>query len=467
MNCAQRHVRQRQRVRSLTLFSAFAWQAVQTICCFAQAPPDPAVIFQAQLEARVARSPGDATSWRLLGKWRLQRGDRQGAQDALLRAVQLDPGNPAARFCLAQALLALGRSDEAVAHLKEVLALAPQSEYAQQAQAHLAQLLPPEQASRVVQASYEIKQFDGADVPKLLADRPLPLDDSPWPWNIHVESGALYNTNVALSPLRRDLDAKPRESFQGFFNTSLEYALWDGGGWRVGPAFTGYFSANEGDFQAFNLQSYQPGAFLEYATLLGDDRVLVPRVQYDYTLDRLGDLTFGQRHALGVSLADYARSGGFRIVYWTIDFTDFVNDGQSPPLTSRDGWTNTLGLSRTFEPALDCVNSFRLGAEVQRADTEGRDHRYNGVAINGDIELPLWSGASLRLEGGLGYRDYPDFDLSPPRNEFIWQAGLRCRQQLTDHWSLSLVVNYQRFDSENEAYAADRYVGGLVTTVEF
>ena len=71
MHCAQQCLRLRQRVKVLTLLSAFAWQSIQAISCFAQVPPDPAAIFQTELEARVARSPNNATSWRLLGKWRL------------------------------------------------------------------------------------------------------------------------------------------------------------------------------------------------------------------------------------------------------------------------------------------------------------------------------------------------------------------------------------------------------------
>src|SRR5262249_12816605 len=160
-----------------------------------------------------------------------------------------------------------------------------------------------------------------------------------------LESGLLYNTNVALSPTNRELDPNSHASFQAFLNPELEYSLIDAQGWRLGPMFTGYFTANEHDFDDLNLASYQPGAFIEYAMAMGDG-VLVPRVDYDYTLDRFGGSDFGQRHALTFSLS-HLHAELDRVLYWTIDYTNLIDDGQTPELSSRDGWTYTLGLSHT------------------------------------------------------------------------------------------------------------------------
>jgi hypothetical protein len=41
------------------------------------------------------------------------------------------------------------------------------------------------------------------------------------------------------------------------------------------------------------------------------------------------------------------------------------------------------------------------------------------------------------------------------------------RWQITACWSASLTGSYDRFDSDNELFAADRFVGGVTTVVEF
>jgi hypothetical protein len=432
----------------------------------AQPPAAPQAAIRAQLEARVQHSPADATAWRLLGKLRRQAGDVAGAADALRRAAQLDPESAAAQFDLAQALLASDQPQAAVAYFERVVELAPESDYGRQAQAQLTRLRP-QNDSQVKQAGYEIKRFERAEIAERIIGRdreelPGGTYEPLSPWSLRLESGFLYNTNVALSPTNRELDPNPRESFQAFLNPEIEYSLVDTGPWRLGPAFTGYFTANESDFDDLNLESYQPGAFVEHTVAL-DEGVLVPRVQYDYTLDRFGGVDFGQRHAMSVSM-HHLHPWIDRLLYWTTDHTDFADDGATPELSSRDGWTHTVGLEHTLHLAALDVG---LGIELQRADVQGRDFRYNGIGISGDVGICLCDGLKLLLTGGIGYRDYPDAEIDPSRNELFWHAASELRWQLTEHWSASLTASYERFDSENELFTADRFVGGVTTALEF
>ena len=62
---------------------------------------------------------------------------------------------------------------------------------------------------------------------------------------------------------------------------------------------------------------------------------------------------------------------------------------------------------------------------------------------------------------------YPDAELDPSRNELLWHAATELRWQITEHWSASLTATYDRFDSNNELFSADRFVGGITTALEF
>jgi hypothetical protein len=108
-----------------------------------------------------------------------------------------------------------------------------------------------------------------------------------------------------------------------------------------------------------------------------------------------------------------------------------------------------------------------LGVELQRADLVGSDYRYHGISLNGDAAVWLVDCLKLRLEWGAGYRDYPDADFDPSRNEVVWHVATELRWQITACWSASLTGSYDRFDSDNELFAADRFVGGVTTVVEF
>jgi hypothetical protein len=417
------------------------------------------------LESRVASKPGDASSWRMLGRIYKQSGDVPQAYQALQQAVQLDPLSAAAHFDFALVSMDLNHLQMAADHFQRVVELAPNSQYAQTSRTHLPHLPAPQARNDVIQAGYEIKRFDGSEQ---LEDLPgdSRLDEPPSPLSIRIDAGGLYNTNVTLTPTSRSFFSEEGASFQGFLNPDMEYRLLNGQLWRSGPTLIGYFSVNESDFQDLNLQSYQPGWFIE-RSLSGDRAVLVPRVQYAFTHDEFNGLTFGNRHALTSSVTTYWDRGDTSIVYWTIDYTNFADDGSLPSATSRDGWTNTVGLSHLWLVGRTHLRSIGGGADVQFADTIGSDFTYAGISLFLDADIPLTAKTSLVLEGGWGTRDYFRFELTPSRNENIWRAGGRLQQRINDRWLLALVFSYDRFDSENELFQAQRYVTGVVTTFQY
>ena len=433
--------------------------------CFAQpggggSPRQP----REYLEARVRDNPEDASGWRMLGKVRAQTGDVVLAGEALERAVALDPRNVAANFDLGELLANAGRLPAAADKFRHVTRLAPQSEYAREARERLARM-PPELAGEVVPAGYEIKRFDAVDqTGPLLKFEPLP--EPRRPYSLHIETGALYNTNAALTPTSREFFASTAESFQGFFNPDIEYRLLDGDLWRAGPRFIGYFNLNEGPFSSLNLQSYQPAFFAERSVPLAST-VLVPRAQYAFTHDAFQGQMFANRHALTTSLTSFWDTGNTTIGYWTGDYTNFADDGGDPAASSRDGFNTAVGASHVHLVDLTRVRALSGGVEFQYADTVGTNFSFAGVSLHGEIELPLAETWSAVLEGGWGYRDYFESALVPSRNENIWWAGARVRKFISPNWSVAAVASYNRFDSANTFFQAERLIAGIVSIHEF
>lgn len=416
---------------------------------------------------RLRESPDDAAAWRMLGRIRLQQKRLAEARSAFQQSVKLDPTSAAAHFDLGRVLVELGKKDEARIHLKQVVKLAPESDYALDARPLLDRI--GEGESDVKRAGYQIRRFDGTQsVEPLLREKTEQERRSGLfaPFGFRLEAGALYNSNVALAPVSRELSPQQPASAQGFVAPELEWVFLDRQKWRAGTTLAGYFNLNEGNFRQFNLQSYQPGLFVESFHAVGTV-VLIPRVSYGFTHDEFDGETFGNRNALTPSLWASWNEQDSSLLYWTINYSNFLNDGAVPSITSQDGWTNVIGLSHDHLVEWRSLQLLRAGVDYMRADTRGSDYRFNGVNLYAEAVFVLGWQTELKLTGGWGYRDYADFQFTPSRNENIWRGGTELRKYFNDHVSAALVFNYVRFDSKNPLFAAERYLTGVVTTIVY
>jgi len=294
------------------------------------------------LKRRVAERPGDASAWRLLGHWHLGRGEAEEALGSLDRAVALDPKSVAAQLDRAKALIAMGRAELAREPLAVVLDLAPESEHGLEAGA-LMTTLPPGGDGPVKRASYEVRRFDGTtpedrdpiekqQFGRLLDGGTLtpPVGPQPLPrYSLTLETGVLYDTNVALSPSSRELSPGNLKSAQAFFAPELEYRVFNTPTWRAGATFGGNFTVNEDHVRQFNLQSFRPGAFLERDVLWGET-LLVPRLQYDFGYDLFDFDPFATRHSLTGSVIAIEPTGHTWLASLSGDVTDFQDDGSTP-----------------------------------------------------------------------------------------------------------------------------------------
>ena len=418
-----------------------------------------------QLEQRVKTHPEDGAAWRLLAKGWIDRGMFSEAEPAAERAVALRPLSVAAWFDLGRVKQALGKKAEAREAYRTVLDLAPEGDSADSAKAELDTLGEAEQA--VVPAGFEVRQFDGQEYLDRLEDkRPAERRWFSEALEARVEMGLLYNSNVALAPVSRQLAPGDRSSAQLFAAPDLQWTLRDDTTWRTGPTFRGHFTRNESDFDRFNLQSYRPGWFGEWFLFSGE-RIFVPRVDYEFTHDEFAGHTLGNRHAVLSSLAAYWNDQQATYLFYGVDHTNFVRDGILPRITSQDGWTHTLGVSHDVAMPYRYLRLVRAGLDLTRTYARGSDYRFNGINLFAEGIVPLVPTVELTLGGGWGYRDYFDFEFSPSRDEFLWNANAELRKYFSETLSAALVMDYDNFDSDNRFFAAERFVAGGVVEVRF
>jgi tetratricopeptide (TPR) repeat protein len=478
------------------------WTLFHAAGALAQAPGSPAGAdpMLSLLQQMVAEDPTRADSWRLIGRIHRQHNRVPEAIDAFRRALAQQPDNAAAHHDFGELMAQLGDHSAAAFHFDQVMLLAPSSSYAARlvergirppprmaAPVGMPIMAPPPAgipnllggsgptwgaedvaangARDLTTVGYEIQTFDGADdlerrLNQLESDVASPAKTV----RAFVELGALYNTNVALTPISRELTGNAAASFQGFLSPDLEWIALSAGRWRSGPLLRGYFTVNEDDFRSLNLASFQPGAFLERDASWGASEV-IGRVDYVYSLDLLDGDRFGDRHALTASLTTILPEADVIYAYVTASRSEFAEDGADPAVDSLDGTAVSGGVSRFFQTGWELLPTWSLGADAEWADTEGADFRYRAVNLHGDTTFQLTERLSFTPRGGIGYRNYPDFTGPVSRDELTWRASGRLRWRWTEWLSTSAVVNHDRFASDNEEFDTERTEAGVVLTL--
>lgn len=459
-------VRRRRRLRSVifVLLASVLWHGARGLSAqeAVQFPSAAEVLLRDRLE----RQPDDPSTWRMLGRWLIEQGRSEEAYEVLRQTVERDGLSAAAWFDYGRAALAAGDVVEAAGAFRNVLELAPDSEYAGPAAAWLDAQAP--RTEEVQQTGYEIRQFNGLE--QAGDDPVVPLSESLEarlsPLRLRIDAGLLFNDNVALAPLSRSLTAGRQDSLQLTFSPDVEYRLWESGDWRIGPRFGGDFTWNRERLDRFNLQSYRPGWYVE-RDLFTASAVWTARLGYEFAHDEFHGRTFGNRHAVASSLTGFWNNDQATTFYWTVDYTNFAADGPLPSVTSADGWTNTIGCLHEWSFDSPFIRLLRLGVQVQRADAVGADQTFNGAGIHGEVWIPLTQRLDARLRGSWGIRNYPDFQSGVPRDEQLWSVGGELRHQWSKHWSVRLVTSFDRFDSQNPEYDARRFFTGLLMGYEY
>ncbi|HUG18399.1 MAG TPA: hypothetical protein VMM56_05440 [Planctomycetaceae bacterium] len=430
------------------------------------------------LQQRIRENPEHSDSWRLLGR-HFHRQQKEGAAtEAFKKSLELDPDNAATHFDWGQLLESQGDRAAARDHFQRVYQVAPESEYAERLRklgylkSNEASRLSPFQTAlyeitnseEILQAGFEVQTFDASeDFKRRLRDLDRAEEVTRRRLRIFLEAGALWNSNVTLTPISRQLFDADAAGAQGFFNPEIEWIAWDSGERRGGPLLRGFFTKNEQNLSPFDLSSFQPGLFVEQ-DLFHDAQTHVARLDYVYSVDLLDGHRFGDRHAATASVVSVLPDLDAVYSYLTVSYSQFDAPVATPELNSLDGPAFLAGFSRFFRTGNPRLPTWSLGTDLEYVNTEGDDFRYFGAKIHANATLQVAERLEWIPGGNVGFRNYPDFTGAPSRDELTYRLGSRLRYCLTDAWSVSLVANYDRFDSGHPDFNADRIECGIVTT---
>ena len=452
----------------------------------------------AMMEAKVDANPGHSDSWRSLGRLQKAIGDTDASVASTAKAIEIDPFNAAAQFDYGQLMSERSQMQLAQEHFDRVFAIAPTSSYANQLRAQgireppktfaalgtpqvtaigkggadiaNSSTYPPPKFPRDILGQktqpigYEIQTFDGSDdVERRLNQLESEVKNPANRLRAFLETGVLYNSNVTLTPVSRELAQSDSASFQGFANPDFDWKWILKESTRMGPMFRGYFTVNENDFQDFNLASFQPGAFAEHDFQLGQSEA-TGRLEYIFANDFFDGNQIGDRHAITGSLTVIRPDLAAFYGYLTLAQSDFTDDGVDPSLSSLDGTTITTGVSRFYQTGWKPIPMHTLGVDLESADTDGADFRYLSINLHGSAGWNISDRLKFTPTYGVGYRDYYDFTSSVPRNELFWRLHGRLQYTFNPLVAVSLVAGHDRFASENENFDTERTEGGVVLT---
>ncbi|WP_231742406.1 tetratricopeptide repeat protein [Stieleria varia] len=445
----------------------------------------------ALMQQKVAERPKHSDSWRVLGRVQKALGQTDDAIQSVRRAVALDDENAAAHFDLGQLLLQGPETSEAQSHFNKVFQIAPASSYAAELTTQgipmtndpsdhpmgMPVMRPSSGPSMGIENSatksespfttvgYEMQSFDGADDLETRLDSLESEVSTPTHrLRVFLETGVLYNSNVTLTPVSRELVQSDSASYQAFASPDIDWKVLRTDTMRMGPLFRGYFTANESAFESFNLASFQPGAFWERDFTLLDSEV-IGRLDYVYSTDYFDWVSVGNRHAWTASMTVIRPDLKAIYGYLTLADSDFSDDGQTPGQTSLDGITYSVGISEFFQTGWDGMPTFSLGLDGQWADTVGADYRYQSINLHGSSQCKVSSRWSFVPTWGVGYRAYDDFTGTVSRDELFWRLHGRLSYQWTELLAWSIVAGHDRFATDNEDFDTQRTEGGLVLTV--
>lgn len=446
--------------------------------CAQENDPDPMMQL---LQRMVEEDPGRSDSWRLIGRIHRKNDRLPEARDSFLEALRTQPDNVAAHFDLGDLLEEAGEFAEASQHFDQVMSLAPHSSYADKLVDRGIRQAPPGEPplndmdsadwdqeagtnTDVTPVGFEVQTFDGADdlsrrLLQLEAEAPIVPNRT----RAYVELGTMYNTNVSLTPISRELTGGESASAQLFLSPDVEWIALRRESWRAGTLGRGYFSFNESNFQSLNLSSFQPGVFAERDFEIGSNQI-IGRLDYVYSIDFLDSESFGNRHAVTASVTTILPQSDVIYGYVTTSMSDFANDGINPNVDSLDGVSVTTGISRFFQTDLRLLPRWSLGLDLEHADTTGADFRYNAVTLHGDATVRVLEKVSFIPTAGIGYREYGDFTGPVNRDELTGRIGAKLKWQVREKLSISTVVGYDRFASDNDQFDTQRTQAGLVFT---
>ncbi|WFB37789.1 tetratricopeptide repeat protein [Kiritimatiellota bacterium B12222] len=348
-------------------------------------------------EAALKEHPNDPVLLRLMGMCLLDAGYPDQAAAWLREAVILYPESVSMAFYLAHAYASGGYYDDALKLSEQIIAHAPDSEYAERCRIARPELLSLQQHRGAT--SNAVDRFD-----------------------LYIRVGWEYDDNVPARA-KNDPVGDPQGSGRWTSSTYMAYSLIEQQAGNLpfsfDLVFSGYASLHDQkEYEAYNVKSYSPGFAISSQGILAS-RYYFTRVSASSTHTQLDNEDYSQIEDMNGSIYLQVSPnwtlgvlGGY---YWK----DFDGEVDYPEYYDLDGEEWVAGISsdqRFFKDWLQLT----LGYGYASATTGGSQFIQESHSGNGSLNIIF--PYELTLLMGLRYQqsDYPDFLPEPERLDDIW-----------------------------------------------
>jgi hypothetical protein len=378
--------------------------------------------------------PKDIFLLRIQGVCLMETGHHDAAVSVLQKAVTIDPQSVACRYYLGQALAYRGSIREAVTILESVLALAPDSAYAQHAEKILPELL---------------ELIDSAVV--------IPDENR---WNIYLRTAAEYDDNVPLRPLDSELEGSTdswRLNYSLYGEVRFPDQKIDNRPFTLGLGYSLSGAEYEQSiFDYYDLFSQDLSLFLSRNGILFDNFYNL-RLQAHTSDTRLGGDPYSRVSGASLSLQYNWLNMIATTFFSSWDDKDYENDTDFPEYYSLDGNEYNLGLLNSFyflENRL--ILGLNYNYRVMNADGYQAELRSNDITTSLTANLPF----ELRFYGQIAYQqeDYPEY-YPVDRLDDIWTFYTSLQRPLFgDLLFLELAYTYSTANSDYDYARYERNV---------
>lgn len=384
-----------------------------------------------QLQSMAPQHRKDPLILRLIGICLMETGAPDAAVTNLRAALAATPKSISARYFLAQALAYRGSVVEAIETLDEILKMAPQSEYARQAQKILPDLMGLSGSAAAV-----------SDVRR---------------WNIYTKLSGEYDDNVPARPKDSPEDT-PTDSLRMAYSFYGEYRFSDQkmDPWPLtlgtGISINGNFHERS-TFSVHDLFSYRGSLFLSHSGFWWA-KSYEAKVQADFSHTDIDQKDYSNIFGAEASLTNQWGESFLTTISFQYQDKDIENDSYFPEYYSRSGPDYRTSLASLFYLM---ENRLILGLTYayHAGDPQGTLYEIASHDITGSATLYLpWS---VRVYGSLAFQqeDYPAYTPDPPgRLDDIWTLYFALERPIFRDW-LFLEISYSYINSHSELNFSD------------
>ncbi|MBI5397048.1 MAG: hypothetical protein HZA91_17255 [Verrucomicrobia bacterium] len=413
----------------------------------------------AEAERALSTSPNDLMLLKIKAVAQMERGNPMAAARTLEGALRIQPDSVSCRYYLAQALAYAGELPSSLALCREVIARAPESEYAKMA----AKIVPD------LERLLRQKQTEGAAAAAVTSDAAAHVTKR---WDILTRTAVEYDDNVPAHS-----EDGPGSPAKGSLRNVVSFAaevrpldqVMDHTPLTVGVCGSAYQSFHWRDaLSEFDLTSLNGSVYLSRVGALPSlDWPYRVKVLGGYQHNRLDGDFFNNQIDAGASVDVQHCEHALTSLWFTQSWRAFEQDTATPRMFSRDGSGWSPGVAEHFYL---WDNRLDLSVDYAYADwhTEGTqfDLQSHTVGLGARVALPC--RFALAARGQFQTEDYTEFTPRPQRLDDVWTCSVSLSRPI---WGERLVaeLSYTRIESNSAQNFADyeRNIFGIALSASF